>query len=51
MNREIEFRGKSLVTKEWLTGRLVVAGADLSNTHIVSLRTVIWRWMDITFVK
>lgn len=33
--REILFRGKSLVTNEWLYGRLVVAGADLSNTFCI----------------
>ena len=35
MNREVLYRGKSLVTKEWLTGRLVVAGADFSNTYCI----------------
>ena len=33
--REILLRGKSLVTNEWLYGRLVVAGADLSNTFCI----------------
>ena len=35
MNREVLYRGQSLVTKEWLTGRLVVAGADVSNTYCI----------------
>ena len=33
--REILFRGYSKVFKEWLFGRLVVAGADLSNTFCI----------------
>ena len=33
--REILFRGKSIKTNEWLFGRLVVAGADLSNTFCI----------------
>ena len=33
--REILFRGYSKVFKEWLYGRLVVAGADLSNTFCI----------------
>lgn len=33
--REILFRGYSKIFKEWLYGRLVVAGADLSNTFCI----------------
>lgn len=33
--REILFRGYSKIFKEWLYGRLIVAGADMSNTFCI----------------
>lgn len=46
MNREIKFRGKSLVTNEWVYGSLVKVG---NESHIVGLDEVDrFRWSSFS---